>query len=102
MHLRPFVLLVGFVFLYATPPATTIPSLCILFLRVQTIDHCYIESFYTHTIYGDGFASIIYWQLKKKCETIFPSPFSSYIFPILFSLVRGGFVKYNAANLIPV
>lgn len=100
MHLRPFVLLVGFVFLHTTPPMTIIPSLCIFFLRVQTLtDHCYIESFYIHTIYGDGLLSLSTCNLKK-CKT--PFFFFIYLSSVLFSLVRGGFVKCNAANLIPV
>jgi len=99
MHLRPFVLLVGFVFLYTTPPVTIISSLCTLFSRVQTISHCYNilrVMIYIHTIYGDG--SLPLSTCKQKHGTIFPSC----IFPVLFSLVSGGFVKCNTANLIPV
>lgn len=47
------------------------------------------------------FASIIYLQFKKKMwDSLFF--FFIYLFSVLFSLVRGGFVKCNAANLIPV
>lgn len=57
MHLRPYVSLVGFVFLYATPPVTVISSLFLntFLTRVQTINHCYIytctatHDMYTHT-----------------------------------------------------
>lgn len=45
-------------------------------------------------------ASIIYLQFKKIRDYPPPPP-SSYIFPVIL-LVSGGFVKCNAANLIPV
>lgn len=100
MHLRPFVLLVGFVFLYTTPPVTITSSFCTLFPRVQTLSHCYTyyasHDIHIHTIYGEGLLPLS--TCEQKHGTIFPSC----IFPVLFSLVSGGFVKCNAANLIPV
>lgn len=42
------------------------------------------------------------FAILKKYGTISSPPLPSYIFPVLFSLVSGGFVKCNAANLIPV
>lgn len=97
MHLRPFVLLVGFVFLYTTPPVTITSSLCTLFSRVQTISHCYTSHDIIHTIYGDGLLPLSYLRAKTRDYLSF-----AYLFPVLFSLVSGGFVKCNAANLIPV
>jgi len=49
-----------------------------------------------HTIYGDGLLPL------SICEQKHGIIFSSCIFLVLFSLVSGGFVKCNAANLIPV
>lgn len=107
MHLRPYVPLVGFVFLYATPPVTVTSSfsLSTLLIRVQTIIHCYIytciatHDIYTHTIYGDGLLPLSICKQKKRGNVfLFRASFSC----ITVSLVSGGFVEHNVANLISV
>lgn len=109
MHLRPCVLLVGFVFLYTTPPVTTTLSFSscsplkgfndkslLLYYKSRDIHVLFMVMVRFHYLLASK--KLIAGLYIYIYNVYLPFSFTS----LLYFLVSGGFVKCNAANLIPV
>jgi len=107
MHLRPYVLLVGFVFLYTTPPVTTTLSLSFRYSFITLLSRVPLKTDKSLLLYYESRDIHVLFMVTVRFHYLLANKqknagLSSLQASLLCSLVSGGFAKCNAANLIPV